>query len=97
MNNVRKKIDPVKKQTRFYNLTVLPNMFGEWERIGRGGQIRISFFVSYSQALQAFHRVKAAKIKRGYQVITEQHPCSDLVWQVRFIPGVIKFSKSRLF
>lgn len=78
MNSVLEKHDPVKNQARFYSLTVLPNLFGEWSlqrewgRIGRGGQIRISFFPSHSQALEAFHRLKAAKIRRGYQVIPEQ-------------------------
>ncbi|MFS1808947.1 WGR domain-containing protein, partial [Bacillus anthracis] len=62
----------------FYSLTVCPNLFGEWSlqrewgRCGRGGQMRISFFPSREKALLAFHRLKAAKIKRGYQVIPEQ-------------------------
>jgi len=78
MNNLLEKHDPVKNQARFYSLAVLPNLFGEWSlqrewgRIGRSGQIRISFFPSQSQALQAFHLLKAAKIKRGYQVTPEQ-------------------------
>jgi len=78
MNNVFEKIDPVKNQARFYSLTVLPNLFGEWSlqrewgRIGRSGQMRVSFFPSQSQALFAFHHLKAAKIKRGYQVNPEQ-------------------------
>jgi len=78
MNNLLEKHDPVKNQARLYSLTVLPNLFGEWSlqrewgRIGRSGQIRISFFPSQSQALQTFHLLKAAKIKRGYQVIPEQ-------------------------
>jgi len=78
MNTTLEKYDAQKNQARFYSLTVLPNLFGEWSlqrewgRIGRSGQIRISFFPSHEKALQAFHQIKAAKIKRGYQIIPEQ-------------------------
>jgi len=72
------KLDPEKNLARFYSLTILPNLFGEWSlqrewgRIGRNGQMRVAFFPSHSQALQAFHQIKTAKIKRGYQVIPQQ-------------------------
>lgn len=78
MNSYLEKHDPAKNLARFYSLTILPNLFGEWSlqrewgRIGRNGQIRIAFFPSHSQALQAFHRIKVSKTRRGYQVIPEQ-------------------------
>jgi len=78
MNSYFEKLDPEKNLARFYSLTILPNLFGEWSlqrewgRIGRNGQMRVAFFPSHSQALQAFHQIKTAKIKRGYQVIPQQ-------------------------
>ena len=41
------KLDPAKNIARYYRMSVLPNLFGEWTlhrewgRIGRGGQTRM--------------------------------------------------------
>jgi len=58
MNSYLEQLDPEKNLTRFYSLTILPNLFGEWSlqrewgRIGRNGQMRIAFFPTQDQALQ---------------------------------------------
>lgn len=78
MNSYLEKRAPEKNLARFYSLTILPNLFGEWSlqrewgRIGRNGQIRIAFFPTYDQALHALQRIKTTKIRRGYQIIPQQ-------------------------
>jgi len=78
MNSYLEKLDPEKNLARFYSLTILPNLFGEWSlqrewgRIGRNGQMRLAFFPTHDQALHALTRIKTAKIRRGYQIIPQQ-------------------------
>lgn len=78
MNSYLEKLDSEKNLARFYSLTILPNLFGEWSlqrewgRIGRNGQIRITFFPTQHQAMHAFQRIRTAKLKRGYSIIPQQ-------------------------
>lgn len=73
------KINPAKRQRRYYNLGVTQTLFGEWclirewGRIGsRAGQVRVDYAVSQQAALAAFHALKSAKAKRGYASIPRQ-------------------------
>ena len=67
------KIDPAKNQRRFYTVTILRNLFGEWVlarewgRIGsRGGQRRLEWFASLEGAEAALATLKHQKEGRGY-------------------------------
>ncbi len=63
---------------RFYHLSILPNLFGEWTltrewgRIGTRGHSRLDWFKSRSEAEQALLEVKAFKARRGYFTKPEQ-------------------------
>ena len=52
MQSYLEKHDAIKNQARFYNLVLLPNLFGEWalyrewSRIGQGGKVRMEWFDS---------------------------------------------------
>lgn len=63
---------PEKDMARFYRISVTRNLFGEWTllrewgRIGRGGQVRIAFFVDKEAAEAALEALKRTKERRGY-------------------------------
>jgi predicted DNA-binding WGR domain protein len=54
-------------------LQVLPNLFGEWGllrlwgRLGRGGQLRMDWFMTQQEAVKAMQALERAKRKRGYR------------------------------
>ena len=64
--------DSAKRMLRFYTLQVMSNLFGEWGllrvwgRIGRGGQLRVDWFATQQEAVQALQALERAKRKRGY-------------------------------
>lgn len=66
------KLDPAKNIARYYRMSVLPNLFGEWTlhrewgRIGRGGQTRMDLFRSQVEAESALETLADAKQKRDY-------------------------------
>lgn len=66
------KRDPAKNIARFYRMTVLPNLFGEWTlcrewgRIGTSGQVRLEWFRDKEQAITKLLALEKAKRKRGY-------------------------------
>lgn len=66
------KLDPAENIARYYRMSVLPNLFGEWTlrrewgRIGRRGQVRLDLFRSYTEAKVALKLLFDAKCKRGY-------------------------------
>lgn len=66
------KLDPTKNIARYYRMSVLPNLFGEWTlrrewgRIGRSGQVRMDLFRSQVEAESALETLTDAKQKRDY-------------------------------
>lgn len=73
------KINPGRRQKRFYLLQVTQTLFGEWclirewGRIGTsGGQRRIAYHTTEDAALKALADIKAAKLRRGYAPIPVQ-------------------------
>lgn len=80
MQSYLEKHDPAKNQARFYNMVLLPNLFGEWTlyrewgRIGQGGQVRMEWFDSEDEAKSALTTLEAAKRRRGYWLRPEQLP-----------------------
>jgi len=80
MQSYLEKHDPAKNQSRFYNLVLLPNLFGEWTlyrewgRIGQGGKVRMEWFADEDEAKSALTTLEAAKRRRGYWLRPEQLP-----------------------
>ena len=73
------KINPGRRQKRFYLLLVTQTLFGEWclirewGRIGAaGGQKRREYHTTEEGALTALANMKAAKLRRGYATIPVQ-------------------------
>lgn len=75
MKTYLEKHDPAKNIARYYRMSVLPNLFGEWTlrrewgRIGRGGQVRLDLFRSRFDAEGALRSLSDAKRKRDYVVV----------------------------
>lgn len=69
------KIDEEKNQRRFYNLHLVPTLFGdwslvrEWGRLGSAGTLKFDPFPTEQAALTALDTIKLAKLKRGYQLL----------------------------
>jgi predicted DNA-binding WGR domain protein len=65
---------------------VLPNLFGEWcllrrwGRIGRGGQLRVDWFRTQEEAVNALRALATLKRRRGYQ--EKDKAASDLMIRV---------------
>lgn len=80
MQSYLEKYDPAKNQARFYNMVLLPNLFGEWTlyhewgRIGQGGKVRMEWFASENEAMAALAAQEVAKRRRGYWLRPEQLP-----------------------
>ncbi len=73
------KINPFKRQRRFYELNTGQTLFGEWcltrewGRIGAaGGQKKVDYLASEVEAELALARIKGAKNRRGYATIPVQ-------------------------
>ncbi|MBO9479617.1 WGR domain-containing protein [Shimia sp. R11_0] len=66
------KYDHAKNLARFYHLSIMPNLFGEWTlcrqwgRIGHAGQSRLDLFANQQEAQNAFDALRRAKLKRNY-------------------------------
>jgi predicted DNA-binding WGR domain protein len=66
------RVEPSKNMSRYYTLSVQPNLFGgfsllrNWGRIGTGGQIRVDFFEDEDVAISASEQLAGSKLKRGY-------------------------------
>lgn len=80
MQSYLEKHDPAKNQARFYNMVLLPNLFGEWTlyrewgRIGQSGKVRMEWFGSEDEAKSALTTLEATKRRRGYWLRPEQLP-----------------------
>ncbi len=73
------KINPFKRQRRFYELRTGRTLFGEWcltrkwGRIGAaGGQTKVDYLASENEAKRALFEIKRAKNRRGYATIPVQ-------------------------
>ncbi|WP_085807494.1 WGR domain-containing protein [Roseovarius albus] len=69
------KIDPSKRQQRFYVMHIAQTLFGEWclirewGRIGtKGGQRLVNYVASRAEAEAALYKRAAQKGRRGYQL-----------------------------
>ena len=78
MQTYLEKRQPANNVARFYRMSVMPNLFGEWTlyrewgRIGQGGQVRMDWFSDEGQAVAALVTLEAAKRLRGYWVEPQQ-------------------------
>ncbi|MGB5865318.1 MAG: WGR domain-containing protein [Sulfitobacter sp.] len=78
MQTYLEKRQPTNNVARFYRMSVMPNLFGEWTllrewgRIGQGGQVRMDWFSDEGQAVAALITLEAAKRLRGYWVEPQQ-------------------------
>ena len=69
------KYDLEKNIARYYRMSVLPNLVGEWTlsrewgRISRGGRVRMDLFRSKAEAENALETLTDAKRKRGYSSV----------------------------
>lgn len=67
------KIVPEANQKRFYAMTAIPTLFGEWSvmrewgRIGSPGTVRVDFHKDEGRAISALADLARKKIKRGYR------------------------------
>lgn len=65
--------ESVFNRQRFYNIAVMPTLFGgwslvrEWGRIGQPGTVRETWFETESAAIEAGDRLRQRKERRGYQ------------------------------
>lgn len=66
--------DPDKNLHRFYQLHVVPGIFGdwslvrEWGRMGSPGTLRKEWFGSEEEALAAGEKLSDAKQRKGYRL-----------------------------
>lgn len=67
--------DPDKNLHRFYQMFVVPGIFGdwslvrEWGRVGSSGTVRKDWFDNEEEAWIAGQKLQAVKEKKGYQSI----------------------------
>ena len=67
------KIAPEQNQYRYYAMTVMPTLFGdwslvrEWGRIGRAGRRYIEHHPTEQAAIVSLLKWKQAKAHRGYE------------------------------
>lgn len=65
--------DPDKNLHRFYQMFVMPGLFGdwslvrEWGRAGSSGTLRKDWFDTEEEAVSAGEKLRKAKQKKGYQ------------------------------
>lgn len=78
MQTYLEKRQPANNVVRFYRMSVMPNLFGEWTllrewgRIGQGGQVRMDWFSDEGQAVAALVTLETSKRQRGYWVEPQQ-------------------------
>jgi predicted DNA-binding WGR domain protein len=75
MESHLEKYDPDKNLARYYRMSVLPNLFGEWTlkrewgRIGQGSRVRLDLFRSALEAKRALDMLEGAKQRREYEKV----------------------------
>lgn len=69
------RYDPDKNLHRYYQLHVVPGIFGdwslikEWGKVGFPGTLQKEWFETEDEALQAGERIRTIKEKKGYTSI----------------------------
>ena len=64
--------DPSRNMARYYRMTIQPTLFGEWSlvrewgRIGRGGQIKVTPYLTRAEAEAALAAISLKKERREY-------------------------------
>lgn len=82
MHTYLEKRQSAKNVARFYRMTVMPNLFGEWTlcrewgRVGQGGQVRMDWFDSEDQAIGALIALEAVKRRRDIGLSPSNSLCS---------------------
>ena len=67
------RTDPTRNMARFYAMTLLPTLFGEWVllrewgRIGSAGRLVSGLFASEREADLAMAQHLTAKLRKGYE------------------------------
>jgi predicted DNA-binding WGR domain protein len=67
-----RRIDPTRNMSRFYRMSIQPDLFGgaslvrEWGRIGACGQMMIKPHADEGQAITALMNLARVKKRRGY-------------------------------
>lgn len=67
------RIDPERNMARFYRITVIPTLFGEWAlirewgRIGSPGTLREAWYDDEPAARRAGEQRVQQKLRRGYR------------------------------
>ena len=67
---------PDKNMHRFYQMLVMPSLFGdwslirEWGRVGSPGTVRKDWFVTKLEAINALQKLYKNKQNKGYKEIT---------------------------
>ncbi|MEY8800226.1 WGR domain-containing protein [Leisingera sp. XS_AS12] len=86
------RVNPERKERRFYRLRILRSLFGEpqlmreWGRIGQPGRILFETFRYPDQAEMAFCVLARQKLRRGYRRIFAHSPHAKAE-PSRFRPG----------
>ena len=74
-NTQLRRIDPDRNMARFYAMSLQPTLFGEWAllrewgRIGSTGRMVSGCFATEQEAAVALEKQRAAKLRKGYQVV----------------------------
>ncbi|MBF0186974.1 MAG: WGR domain-containing protein [Magnetococcales bacterium] len=69
------KRDPERNQARFYTVTVICNLFGEWTlmrewgRIGSPGTLRVTIHGEKRESDRTLRRIFKEKRRKGYRLI----------------------------
>ena len=72
-----RKIVPEANQWRFYALTAIPTLFGEWAvmrewgRIGSPGTVRTDLHADEGEAITALAEIAHKKQRRGYRAVSQ--------------------------
>ena len=83
MQSYLEKHDPARNQARFYNLLLLPNLFGEWTlyrewgRIGQGGKVR-NGLTARIRPVPLWSRLKRPKDGGAIGCAPNSYPCFSL-------------------
>lgn len=70
-----RRIEPAADMARFYEVTVVPTLFGEWSvirewgRIGQSGTVREGVVGTHVEAESLLRKWVEAKKKRGYSIV----------------------------
>jgi len=73
------KYDPDKNLARYFRMSIIPNLFGEWTlqrewgRIGQSNHVRLDLFRDKAKAERALSALEGAKQRRAYEQVKVCH------------------------